>query len=78
MKDPSKVGISVEDVPMPEFSPWEVLIKPRAMGICGTDFRIYKKSDPKRRKKYILGHEVSGEVVDWGEKVHGCFKNPQR
>ncbi len=77
VKDPSKVGISLEDVPIPEFSPYEVIIKVKAVGICGSDLRIYKRTDPKRRKNYILGHELSGEVVDWGEKVSG-FKKGDR
>jgi L-iditol 2-dehydrogenase len=77
IKDPSKVGISLEDVPMPEFSPWEVLIKVKAVGICGSDLRIFKKADPARRDRYILGHEVTGEIVDAGEKVHG-FKTGNR
>jgi L-iditol 2-dehydrogenase len=77
MKDPSKVGIDLEDVPMPEFSPFEVLVKVKAVGICGSDLRIYNRTDPERRKKYVLGHEVCGEVADWGEKVHR-FKKGDR
>jgi L-iditol 2-dehydrogenase len=77
VKDPSKVGISVEDVPIPEFSPYEVLIQVKAVGICGSDLRIYKSADPKKRLKYIPGHEVSGEVADWGEKIQG-FKKGDR
>lgn len=71
VKDPSKSGISLENVPMPEFSPWEVLIKVKAVGICGSDLRIYGLRDTKRTQKYILGHELSGEVEDLGERVDG-------
>jgi len=74
VKKPTEIGISLEDAPMPEFSPWEVLIKVKAVGICGSDLRIFKSSDPKKRGNYILGHEVSGEIIDWGEKVHGFTK----
>lgn len=77
VKNPSKVGISVEDVPVPEFSPWEVLVKVKAVGICGSDLRIFKKTDPNKRENFILGHEVSGEIVEMGEKVHG-FKKGER
>lgn len=77
VKDPSKVGIGLEEVPIPEFSPFEVLIRVKAVGICGSDLRIYHRTDPTRRKKYILGHELSGEVADWGEKVHR-FKKGDR
>ena len=71
VKNPAKVGISLEDVPIPEFSPWEVLLKVKAVGICGSDLRMYKYADADRRGNYILGHELAGEVVDMGEKVHG-------
>jgi L-iditol 2-dehydrogenase len=74
VKNPAEVGISLKEVPMPEFSPWEVLLKVKAVGICGSDLRIFKASDPNKRSKFILGHEVSGDVIDWGEKVHGVKK----
>lgn len=74
VKNPSKVGVTLEDVPLPEFSPWEVLIRVKAVGICGSDLRIFNKTDLDRRENYIPGHEVSGEIVDMGEKVHGFQK----
>jgi threonine dehydrogenase-like Zn-dependent dehydrogenase len=77
VKKPNEIGIFLEDMPVPEFSPWEVLIKVKAVGICGSDLRIFKASDAKKREKHILGHEVSGEIMDWGERVHG-FKKGDR
>lgn len=77
VKNSAKVGISIEDVPFPDFSPWEVLLKVKAVGICGSDLRMFKYADSKRRENYILGHELSGEIVDLGEKVHG-FKKGDR
>lgn len=73
VKDFSKKGLSLENVSEPEFSPYEVLIKVKAVGICGSDVRIYNEVIP-RRKKIIIGHELSGEIVDFGEKVHGLKK----
>jgi L-iditol 2-dehydrogenase len=73
VKDFSKKGISLHDVPTPEISPYEVLIKVRAVGICGSDVRIYNEVAPKR-KKIIIGHELSGEIVKCGEKVHDFRK----
>ncbi len=58
---------------MPEFSPYEVLIQVRAVGICGSDVRIYHEIIPGR-KKIVIGHELAGEIVDMGEKVHGFRK----
>lgn len=77
VKIPSKIGIALEDLPIPEFSPYEILIKVKAVGICGSDLRMYNKVGPERGQKYILGHELSGEVFDLGEKVLG-FKKGDR
>lgn len=76
VKDFSKKGVSLQNVPMPEFSPYEVLIKVRAVGICGSDARIYSEVIPGR-KKIVIGHELSGEIVGCGENVH-LFKKGER
>ncbi len=76
VKDFSKKGVSLKDVPIPKISPYEVLIEVRAVGICGSDVRIYNEVIPGR-KKIVIGHELSGEIVDCGEKVDR-FKKGER
>ncbi len=71
VKDPGKPGVLLEDVPVPRVSPWEVLVRVRAAGICGSDQRIYREVHPGRRRRIIIGHEVAGEVVEIGERVTG-------
>jgi len=71
IKDPQKSGIKLEDVSIPQLDPGGVLIKVKAVGICGSDLRIYKEEDPNKKGEFILGHELSGEVINWGEKVKG-------
>jgi len=73
VKDFSRKGVSLQEVPRPEFSPYEVLIRVKAVGICGSDGRMFNEVTPGR-KKIIIGHELSGEVVDFGEKVHSLRK----
>ena len=73
VKDFSQKGVSLQEVPRPEFSPYEVLIRVKAVGICGSDVRIFNEVTPGR-KRIIIGHELSGEVVDFGEKVHSLRK----
>jgi L-iditol 2-dehydrogenase len=73
VKDFSRKGVSLQEVPRPEFSPYEVLIRVKAVGICGSDVRIFNEVTPGR-KRIIIGHELSGEVVDFGEKVHSLRK----
>jgi L-iditol 2-dehydrogenase len=56
-----KCVVRVEEVPVPEVGPNEVLIKVAACGICGTDIKkIFQRYvEPPQ----ILGHELAGTVV---------------
>ena len=56
------------NVPLPRFGPEEALVRVRAVGICGSDHRIYADTSPARQA-HILGHEVAGEVVAVGGRV---------
>ena len=46
----------------------EVLIRVRFCGVCGTDVHIYEgdKGSAEVDGETILGHELSGEVVEDG------------
>ncbi len=55
-----------EDVPMPRRKEGEVLLKIRAVGICGSDIpRVFKKGT--YQFPTIIGHEFAGEIVEAGE-----------
>ena len=60
--------LRLEDVPTPEFSTDEVLIKVNATGVCGTDIHIYR-GEWKTSMPIILGHEFSGVIVETGRDV---------
>src|ERR1700751_5148062 len=59
--------VRVEQVPVPEVGPNEVLIKVAACGVCGTDIKkIFQRYvEPPQ----ILGHELAGAVVAIGAGV---------
>ena len=59
--------VRVEEVPVPEVGPNEVLIKVAACGICGTDIKkiFHRYVEPPQ----ILGHELAGTVVAVGPGV---------
>jgi L-iditol 2-dehydrogenase len=59
--------VRVEEVPVPEVSDGEVLIKVAACGICGTD--IKKIFHAYVAPPQILGHELAGTVVATGRGV---------
>jgi L-iditol 2-dehydrogenase len=64
--------LEVRDIPLPEIGPDEVLIRPRRVGICRSDFDLLMG-------EYILplhwpitpGHEYVGEIVEVGSDVVG-------
>ncbi len=68
-----KHDIRVEDVPIRKPSPDEVLIKVEACGVCGTDKHIYEgaKGAGETPEGTVLGHELSGTIVEIGEKLNG-------
>ncbi|MCU4743267.1 zinc-dependent alcohol dehydrogenase [Natronoglomus mannanivorans] len=56
------------DRPDPE--PGEVLVKIRAVGICGSDIGLIEgEGPPWKRYPLVPGHEVCAEVVELGEDV---------
>lgn len=67
-------GIWMEEVPIPEPGPNEVLIKTIKTAICGTDLHIYKWDDWARRTirpGLIIGHEFVGRIAALGSAVSG-------
>ncbi len=59
--------VSVEEVPVPEIGPGEVLIHVHSCGICGTDLKkIHTGSHSAPR---IFGHETAGTIVQTGKDV---------
>lgn len=47
------------------------MVKVRATMICGSDIRAYLKGSARLKPPIVLGHELSGDVVELGEGVEG-------
>ena len=57
--------IRLEERPVPEIGPGDILLKSLACGLCGGEaMPWYKKGQPK-----VLGHEPVGEIVEIGRNV---------
>ena len=68
--------LRVDEVPRPRIDETEILVKVRAVAVCGTDNRIYRFGHfriPTGTRR-VLGHEVSGEVVEVGARVRDFAK----
>jgi len=64
--------VRLEHLPIPNPTSGEVLIRVRAVGVCGSDVHYYKEGRIGRyvvEKPLILGHESAGEVVALGSGV---------
>lgn len=59
--------LSVEDLPIPEPGPGQLLLKVGACGICGSDLHAYQATLAPEGN--VFGHEFSGEVAALGEGV---------
>lgn len=59
----------VEDIPDPKPEDDEIIVKVHYCAICGSDLHryAYGMTNPGT----IMGHEYSGEIVDFGKKVEG-------
>ena len=57
------------DLPQPSLKPEEVLLRVRAVGVCGSDLDGFLGKSKKRVPPLVLGHEFSGEVLETGSNV---------
>jgi L-iditol 2-dehydrogenase len=64
--------IELQERPVPRPAADEVLVQVRSVGVCGSDVHYYQEGrigDLVVTGQLILGHEVSGVVVDVGAEV---------
>jgi propanol-preferring alcohol dehydrogenase len=62
-QDVSKRPLRISQVPQPEPSAGQLLLKVRACGVCRTDLHIVEGELPVRRENVIPGHQIVGDVV---------------
>ena len=62
--------LKYEDIPIPEISDGEVLIKVHACGVCRSQLHtIEGEWGAPMRLPLVVGHEIAGEVVKTGRRV---------
>ena len=74
VKRKAEKGIWMEQVPVPDIGPNDVLVRLEKTAICGTDLHIYKWDEWSQRTikpGLVIGHEFVGKIVELGAAVHG-------
>jgi threonine dehydrogenase-like Zn-dependent dehydrogenase len=59
--------IRIEDVAKPRAGPAEVLIRVKAVGICGSEIHAYEGLSKRRVPPLVMGHEFAGIVEEVSE-----------
>jgi len=60
-----------KDIPIPEISDTEVLVKVKYCGICGSDWSIFTGKYAAEKLPLITGHEFWGTIEEMGKDVTG-------
>ena len=73
--------LRLERRPRPIRTAGDVLVRPRRIGICGTDYHIFEGKHPFLQYPRVMGHELAVEVLDvppGADLVAGdiCVVNP--
>ncbi len=74
LKKSEGIGLSLEDIPVPNCGNNDLLIKIKKAAICGTDLHIYNWDHWARntiKTPIVIGHEFVGEIVEKGKDVSG-------
>ncbi len=61
--------LRIEDAPVPEAGPGDLVIRVRTCSTCGTDAKIFRFGHHHISLPRVLGHEVAGEVTEVGPGV---------
>jgi threonine 3-dehydrogenase len=72
VKAKPEVGLWMENVPVPEVGPNDVLIRVKKSAICGTDVHIWNWDQWAQKTipvPMVVGHEFSGEIAEIGSAV---------
>jgi 2-desacetyl-2-hydroxyethyl bacteriochlorophyllide A dehydrogenase len=63
--------LEFKDVPMPQVGENDILVRVKAVGICGSDAHGYTGKTGRRIPPIIMGHEAAGVVEAVGKSARG-------
>ncbi len=59
----------IQETDIPKVDDNSALLKVKACAVCGSDIRIFHSGNNRVTPPQILGHEISGEIVEVGKNV---------
>jgi len=62
-------SITIKDIPEPKAGDNEAVLRVEACAVCGSDIRIYHYGNDRVHMPAVIGHELSGVVVESGRNV---------
>lgn len=65
------LDFQIKDWPIPQITDTQVLIRVRAVAICGSDIGGSNGKSGRRIPPIIMGHEASGDIAEVGKNVSG-------
>lgn len=61
---PEPGKLQLVQLPAPQTGPGMALVRPRKVGICGTDYHIFQGKHPFLQYPRVMGHELAVEVIE--------------
>lgn len=68
--------LTVTELALPKLEPGHVLVRIRRVGICGTDLHIFQGKHPYLHYPRVMGHELSGEILETAGDTHLAVGDP--
>ncbi len=72
------MDFGLQEVPKPECPPGGLLLEVAACGLCGSDLRTLRSGHRKVTLPWVLGHEISGQIVELGSRYQGPWQPGDR
>ena len=66
--------LKMDEVPIPQIGPNEVLVDVKASGICGSDLHYRNGVSPVGKLPITLGHEIAGVIAEVGNRIEGVVE----
>jgi L-iditol 2-dehydrogenase len=64
-------SLKIKDIPDPVCGEREAVLQVEACAVCGSDLRIYHYGNDRVQFPAVMGHEISGRIIEVGKNTEG-------